>query len=133
MVRPNSAATAKRTKERTIEEVIQKVNLWRRLYNGVIKDGVLQRQSLEVAAQKVGVSKKSLDDYLMMLRFGKKYNFDWQKHKQSKIGVLRAFVKQKKEQDKKTDKTGKYSSMIEVVEQRKKMAGGGGKTGTTKK
>ena len=81
MARPNSAATAKRTKERTIEEVIQKVNLWRRLYNGVIKDGVLQRQSLEVAAQKVGVSKKSLDDYLMMLRFGKKYNFDWQKHK----------------------------------------------------
>ena len=97
-----------------------------------MRDGVLQRQSLEVAAQKVGVSKKSLDDYLMMLRFGKKYNFDWQKHKQSKIGVLRAFVKQKKEQDRKTDKTGKYSSMIEAVEQRKKTAAGG-KKGTSKK
>ena len=36
---------------------------------------------LEDAATKVDVSKKSLDDYLLQLRFGKKYNFDFQKHK----------------------------------------------------
>jgi len=67
----------KRTKERSIEEIIQKVSLWRRLYNGVLRDGNLVRYSLEDAATKVNVSKKSLDDYLLQLRFGKKYNFDF--------------------------------------------------------
>lgn len=55
----------KRTKERSIEEIIQKVSLWRRLYNGVLRDGNLVRYSLEDAATKVNVSKKSLDDYLL--------------------------------------------------------------------
>ena len=67
----------KRTKERSIEEIIQKVSLWRRLYNGVLREGNLVRYSLEDAATKVNVSKKSLDDYLLQLRFGKKYNFDF--------------------------------------------------------
>jgi len=70
-------ATAKRTKERTIAEIIEKVSLWRKLYNGVVRDGTLVRYSLEDAATKVDVSKKSLDDYLLQLRFGKKYNFDF--------------------------------------------------------
>lgn len=67
------------------------------------------RYSLEDAATKVSVSKKSLDDYLLQLRFGKKYNFDFQKHKNDKVGTLRAFVKQKKAEDKKkgvSDKDG---------------------------
>ena len=61
----------KRTKERTIQEIIEKVSTWRKLYNGVIiphaKTGEfqLQRWSLEDAAKKVKVSKKSLDDYLL--------------------------------------------------------------------
>ena len=70
-------ANAKRTKERTIAEIIEKVSLWRKLYNGVVRDGTLVRYSLEDAATKVDVSKKSLDDYLLQLRFGKKYNFDF--------------------------------------------------------
>jgi hypothetical protein len=67
----NGAATAglnplKRTKERTIQDIIEKVSLWRKLYNGVNdSEGNLLRYSLEDAAQKVGVSKKSLDDYLL--------------------------------------------------------------------
>jgi hypothetical protein len=72
-----SESGQKRTKERTIEEIIEKVSLWRKLYNGVIRDGNLVRYSLEDAASKVGVSKKSLDDYLLQMRFGKKYNFDF--------------------------------------------------------
>ena len=94
----------KRTKERSIEEIIQKVSLWRRLYNGVLRDGNLVRYSLEDAATKVDVSKKSLDDYLLQLRFGKKYNFDFQKHKNDKVGVLRAFVKREKGRNKDKDK-----------------------------
>ena len=53
------------------------MSLWRRLYNGVQRNGQLVRYTLEEAASKVNVSKKSLDDYLLQLRFGKKYNFDF--------------------------------------------------------
>lgn len=62
----------KRIKERYIREVIEKVNLWR-LYH---KEGFYDRTqnrlislSLDAAAQKVGISKKTLDDYLFQLRF----------------------------------------------------------------
>jgi hypothetical protein len=66
-----------------------------------LRDGNLVRYSLEDAATKVSVSKKSLDDYLLQLRFGKKFNFDFQKHKNDKVGTLRAFVKKMKAEDKK--------------------------------
>jgi hypothetical protein len=33
--------------------------------------------NLEEAAQKVNISKKSLDDYLLQLRFGKKFGFNF--------------------------------------------------------
>lgn len=100
----------KRTKERTIQDIIEKVSLWRKLYNGVQDpEGNLLRYSLEDAASKVGVSKKSLDDYLLQLRFGKKFGFDFQKHKDDKVGVLRSFVKDQKGKSKKDkdDKKGK--------------------------
>ncbi len=96
----------KRTKERTITEIIEKVSTWRKLYNGVMipnnktNEVQLQRWSLEDAAKKVDVSKKSLDDYLLQLRFGKKFGFDFEKHRDSKVGVLRTFVKQMKEEQK---------------------------------
>jgi len=96
-------ALKKRTKERTITEIIEKVSTWRKLYNGVMipnKDTgevQLQRWSLEDAAAKVKVSKKSLDDYLLQLRFGKKFGFDFEKHRDSKVGVLRSFVKEQKD------------------------------------
>lgn len=86
----------KRTKERSIADIIEKVSLWRKLYNGVYKEGELIRYSLEDAANKVGVSKKSLDDYLLQLRFGKKYGFDFQEHRDEKVGVLRTYVKEHK-------------------------------------
>jgi hypothetical protein len=46
------------------------------------------------------VSKKSLDDYLLQLRFGKKFGFDFQKHKDDKVGVLRSYVKTEKNKQK---------------------------------
>ena len=93
----------KRTKERTITEIIEKVSTWRKLYNGVMIPNKetnqvnLQRWSLEDAAKKVKVSKKSLDDYLLQLRFGKKFGFDFEKNRDSKVVVLRSFVKKQKE------------------------------------
>jgi hypothetical protein len=35
------------------------------MYNGVNREGNLVRYNLEEAASKVGISKKSLDDYLL--------------------------------------------------------------------
>jgi hypothetical protein len=55
----------------TIDEVCQKVTLWRKLYKGItIKDektgqDVFRNYSLEEAADTVGISKKTLDDYLL--------------------------------------------------------------------
>jgi len=86
--------THKRTKERTISEVIEKVSIWRSLYNGGLDDSnTMRKMSLDEAAKRVGVLKKSLDDYLMQLRYAKILGFDFQKHKDDKIGVLRRFVK----------------------------------------
>jgi hypothetical protein len=66
----------KRIKERYIREVIDKVNLWRNYH----KEGFYDRNqnrvislSLEAAAQKVGISKKTLDDYLFQIRLEKKF------------------------------------------------------------
>jgi hypothetical protein len=65
------------------------------------------RYSLEDAAAKVNVSKKSLDDYLLQLRFGKKYGFDFQKNRNEKVGVLRTYVKEQKKNHARSDSSGK--------------------------
>mmetsp|Transcript_17825 Transcript_17825/g.12778 ORF Transcript_17825/g.12778 Transcript_17825/m.12778 type:complete len:81 (-) Transcript_17825:51-293(-) len=53
----------------------------------------LRRMSLEDAADKVGVSKKSLDDYLSQLRQGRALGFDFNLNKDLKVGYLRQYVK----------------------------------------
>ena len=83
-----------RTKERSIRYIIEKVSQWRKLYNGYMDENhVLRRMSLEEAADKVGVSKKSLDDYLSQLRQGRALGFNFNKMKNEKVGELRQFVK----------------------------------------
>ena len=47
------------TKERKIGDVVAKVITWRKIY----EDG--KKISLDQAAEQVGMSKKSLDDYLL--------------------------------------------------------------------
>ena len=82
--------------------MIDKVKTWRRLFNGThdLLTGNLIRYSLEDAAHRVGLSKKSLDDYLLQIRFAKRLGFDFEKHKHDNIGVLRQFVKKMKDQNK---------------------------------
>ncbi len=88
---------AKRNKERKIEYIIEKVSEWRKLYTGSLdSDGKIVKLSLDDAAKKVGIAKKTLDDYLLQLRAGRKYGFDFNAHKEDKVGVLRAFVKKQK-------------------------------------
>ena len=41
----------------------------------------------------MGLSKKSLDDYLLNVRYAAKFDFDFSKNSEEKIGLLRKFVK----------------------------------------
>ena len=95
MVSSNQAdKEPKRTKERSIKYIIEKVSQWRKLYNGYMDENhQLVRMSLEDAAEKVGVSKKSLDDYLSQLRQGRSLGYDFNKNKDQNVGHLRQFVK----------------------------------------
>jgi hypothetical protein len=81
-------------RERKIGYVIEKVYAWRKFYNGLKdeNDNYI-KYSLDKAAEKVAVSKKSLDDYLLQIRLGRKYGFDFNKNKYKKIGILRDYVK----------------------------------------
>lgn len=93
----NQVQKVKRTKERRIGEVVEKVSLWRRLYNGFSDhQGNIIKLTLEDAAQRVGVSKKSLDDYLLHIRSGRRFGFNFNEHSNDNFGVLRAFIKKSK-------------------------------------
>jgi len=65
----NESKNARRSKERKLGVIIEKVYMWRKLYNGYFdeKKGFI-KLTLEDAADKVGISKKSLDDYLNQLK-----------------------------------------------------------------
>lgn len=90
-----------RNQERKIGFVIDKVMKWRKLYQGYKSHkGEYIKLTLEQAASKVGVSKKSLDDYFLQLRYGNKYGFNFQEHRDDKIGLLRKFVKKCKRLEK---------------------------------
>ena len=45
------------------------------------------------AADALGISKKSLDDYYYQLRVGEKYEFDFNENMDENIKILRNFVK----------------------------------------
>jgi len=86
---------SKRTKERKIGFIIEKVNLWRKYYNGFKNEKAdFIKHTLDESAKIVGISKKSLDDYLLQLRLGRKFGFDFNANKNNKVGILRNFVKQ---------------------------------------
>ena len=90
----NQGKKEKRTKERKIGFIIEKVNAWRKLYNGFYNEnGEHTRYSLDQAAKIIKISKKSLDDYLLQLRLGRKHGFDFNEHRNARVGELRAFVK----------------------------------------
>ena len=94
---PELGNKTRRAKERKIGSVVRKVYIWRKLYSG-FKDeqGRTIKLTLEDAAKKVGISKKSLDDYLIQLRNGRNLGFNFNEHQNDKIGVLRSFVKKHK-------------------------------------
>jgi len=91
----NEKGKRKRHKERKIGEVLDLVLKWRKLYSGIRdpRTGQIVKLSLDEAAKRVGVAKKSLDDYLLQIRSAKKFGFNFQEHYNERVGVLRTFVK----------------------------------------
>ena len=79
--------TKNRIKERPIKDAALLVLKWRE----ICTQESVPRITLKQGALVVGVAKKSLDDYLLQLRLGYKYGFDFAKHRDSKIGVLRNY------------------------------------------
>ena len=114
----NSKTTKdKRTKERKIEFIVEKVNAWRRLYNGFYNEnGEYTRYSLDQAAKMVGISKKSLDDYLLQLRLGRKYGFNFNQNKTKKVGILRAFVKRHRAKQNNRNENANYKINNDTLE-----------------
>ena len=115
-------------RERKIGYIIEKVYAWRKLYNGFYDEkGEHTRYSLDHAAKQLGISKKSLDDYLLQIRLGRKCGFNFDDNKNEKIGNLRYFVeeqkkkncnikKEKKQRKKKKGKKEKVKDKEETIE-----------------
>lgn len=82
----------KKVKERSITEAVESVKMWRTLYD--TDDGNGKRlYTLDEAARYVGIAKKTLDDYYSLIRTAINFNFNLEKYKESKVGLLRKFVK----------------------------------------
>lgn len=87
--------------ERSIAQTIVIVSQWRTLYEGIEierPDGtkVLKEYTLKQAAQLLKINKKSLDSYLLYLRYGRRLKFDFETHINKGYGYLRGFVNAKK-------------------------------------
>ena len=118
---------SKRAKERKIGYIIKKVFMWKTLYNGIYSvdengNKIKIKYTLEQAANKAGISKKSLDDYLIQLRIGKFFNFNFNEHKNDKVGILRAFVKKHKVQYEKEKIITKKDTLLSFINKKRKTA-----------
>ena len=84
----NYNTKSKRANEKKIGYIIKKVFYWKgyRKYTD-------NKMSLIEAADHVGLSKKTLDEYFNQIKEGTKYNFDFNKHKKDKVNILRGYVK----------------------------------------
>jgi hypothetical protein len=108
----------RRIPERKIGDVVQKVSIWRKLYNGYYDNyGSFVKMTLQDAANSVGISKKSLDDYLMQIRFGRRFGFNFNEHAFDNFGSLRTFVKKKKQMEREKAMADSSSSGFESSEE----------------
>jgi hypothetical protein len=118
---------SKRAKERKIGYIIKKVFMWKTLYNGIYSVGengnkIKIKYTLEQASNKAGISKKSLDDYLIQLRIGKFFNYNFTEYKNDKVGILRAFVKKNKPQYEKEKYSNKNETITSFINKKKKIS-----------
>lgn len=55
--------------------------------------------TLEQAATVLDIKKKTLDDYLLQLRYARKFKFDFKKNADQPIGTMRNFVSKMRKQE----------------------------------
>jgi len=105
-----------RVKERKIGEVVEKVNEWRNLHSGMIDPmtGQYIKMSLKDAATRVGIKHKSLNDYLLFIKDGKKFGFNFNEYYHEGIGVLRKFVKLHKPKNNNRRKTNQQNGSDDI-------------------
>ena len=67
----NAISRHRKTKERKIGQIMDIVIQWRKMYHGYVDPvtGSVVKMSLEASAAQLGMYKKSLDDYLLHIRF----------------------------------------------------------------
>ncbi|CAD8091031.1 unnamed protein product [Paramecium sonneborni] len=84
----------RRVKERTIMDAKQSVDEWRKLFkNGEVdQNGNKIKYSLKQAAEKVGVPKKTLEDYHQLLKKAEQI-IDLNEVSDKKMGFLRSLLK----------------------------------------
>jgi hypothetical protein len=97
----NIGRAGKKSSERTLREVLKLISEWRRIHKEetVVVDPTTQtcqRISLAQAAQKLGISKKSLDDYYMNLKYASSFGFNFNENLDIGFGLVRSFVKKYK-------------------------------------
>lgn len=113
---------SKRAKERHIGYVIKKVYIWKKLSCSAIdKNGKKAKMTLNDAAECIGISKKSLDEYINQIRLGSYFGFDFNRHKYERVGILRAFVKGQIGDQKNIDN---MKSLLEKMEQKEEINSG---------
>lgn len=96
--------------ERVIKQVISAVKIWRGLYDS-------KRCNLTNAAKVVGISKKSLDDYFLVLRVGEILGYDFEGNLHNMMGDLRNFIRlQNAKVTGKLGKTVKCFSLVEDID-----------------
>lgn len=61
------------------------------IYNSPQENGIYY--TLQQAAEKVGLPKKTLDDYERQIKLAKEMNFDFEANKHAGMGVMRNFVR----------------------------------------
>merc|ERR1712159_198565 len=99
---PRSGSRIKRiTKDRSIGEVMDLIKQWRSLYNkNEGQNGVKTHQpktmTLQEAAVHIGVPKKTLDDYFLIIKKARALNFDFNANRDERFGIVRSFVKKNK-------------------------------------
>lgn len=73
--------------ENTVAEALFKTKMWRWIHEKL-------NFSLKNAAGFVGISKKTLDDYFLVLRLAKLHGYDFRSNLDKKIGHMRAYIRE---------------------------------------
>mmetsp|Transcript_23700 Transcript_23700/g.20586 ORF Transcript_23700/g.20586 Transcript_23700/m.20586 type:complete len:354 (+) Transcript_23700:294-1355(+) len=99
---PSRANKIKRiTKDRSIGEVMELIKRWRSLYNkndvqNSTRTNHAKSMTLQDAAVHIGVPKKTLDDYFLIIKKAQALNFDFNANQDQRFGIVRSFVKRQK-------------------------------------